>query len=104
MVVQNQLNTLAGIKDSAVVGVPHPLYGEMSWAFVVRSASDGPDLAAIMSHCRSTLSNYMVPDQIVFIADIPRNTGVGKINFEKLRALAAEELKLMGGYSDGQPA
>ena len=97
IVVQNQLNRLAGIRDSAVVGVPHPLYGEMTWAFVVRASPGAPGYGEIMRHCRESMANYMVPDHIVFIPDIPRNPGVGKVNFEKLREMAGLELAAMGG-------
>ncbi|MDP4176976.1 MAG: class I adenylate-forming enzyme family protein [Bacillota bacterium] len=98
IVVQNYINKLNGVKSSAVVGVPHPLYGEMIWAFIVKHEGAEVELKDIMKHCRSQLANYMVPDQVTFIDDIPKNSGVGKVNFEKLKQIAEAELKnILGG-------
>jgi non-ribosomal peptide synthetase component E (peptide arylation enzyme) len=49
-----------------------------------------------MSHCRTDLPNYMIPDQITFIDAVPKNAGVGKVNYEKLKQMAQDELKLIG--------
>jgi len=93
IVVQNHINKLQGVKNSAVVGVPHQLYGEMIWAFIVKNPGSLVELKDVMKHCRSELANYMTPDQVVFIDEIPKNPGVGKVNFEMLKQLANDELK-----------
>lgn len=96
--VQDHINKLNGVKSSAVVGVPHPLYGEMIWAFIVKHEGAAVELKDVMKHCRSELANYMVPDQVTFIDDIPKNSGVGKVNFEILKQIAEDELKnILGG-------
>lgn len=97
LVVQNQINTLNGVKNSAVVGIPHPLYGEMIWAFVVKNGNASVELKDIRNHCRLDLPVYMIPDQVTFIDEIPKNSGVGKVNYEKMKQLAQEELKLIEG-------
>jgi acyl-CoA synthetase (AMP-forming)/AMP-acid ligase II len=97
ILVQNLINTLEGVKDSAVVGVPHPLYGEMIWAFIVKSTGSNIELKDIMRHCRAELANDMVPDQVTFIPEIPKNLGVGKVNYEKLRQMASQELQSIQG-------
>jgi acyl-CoA synthetase (AMP-forming)/AMP-acid ligase II len=97
IVVQNKINELKGIKTSAVVGVPHALYGEMVWGFIVKDSDSGISFKDVMKHCRAELVNYMVPDQILFIDEIPKNPGVGKVNYEKLRQIANNELKSMEG-------
>ncbi|MFZ6029180.1 MAG: class I adenylate-forming enzyme family protein [Chloroflexota bacterium] len=95
VVVQNHINRLPGVKNSAVVGVPHPLYGEMVWAFVVNKAGSDVQLKDVMKHCRAELPNYMVPDQVSFIDDIPKNPGVGKVNYEALKEMAGKELEAL---------
>jgi acyl-CoA synthetase (AMP-forming)/AMP-acid ligase II len=92
VVVQNHLNQLAGVKDSAVMGVPHPLYGEMVWAFVVRQSEDAVQLRDVMKHCRAELANYMVPDQVTFVPEIPKKPGVGKVDMDTMKAMAQKEL------------
>lgn len=98
IVVQNHINKVEGVSESGVVGVPHPLYGEMIWAFVVKKPGCEVTLRALKKYCKTYLSFYMLPDQVVFIDELPRNGGVRKINFEKLREMAQKELvKLEGG-------
>ncbi|HEX9060357.1 MAG TPA: class I adenylate-forming enzyme family protein [Clostridia bacterium] len=91
IVVQDTINTLDGVKDSAVVGVPHHLYGEMVVAFIVKNEGSDMNLRDIMRHFRSSLPSYMVPDQIAFIDKIPKNAGVGKVDYESLKKLAEAE-------------
>mgnify|MGYP001806073304 CR=1 FL=1 len=93
IVVQNFINTCEGVQNSAVVGIPHPLYGEMVWAFVVKHQGVNIEFKDVMKHCRAGLVNYMVPDQIIFIDEIPKNPGVGKVSYEKLREMASIEMK-----------
>lgn len=97
VVVQNHINQLAGVQDSAVVGVPHPLYGEMVWAFIVRETEDAVHLKDVMKHCRVELPNYMVPDQITFVREIPKKSGVGKVDMDAMQAMAQKELETLTG-------
>lgn len=101
VVVQNHLNQLAGVKDSVVVGVPHPLYGEMVWAFIVRQTEDAVQLKDVMKHCRVELANYMVPDQVTFLPEIPKKPGVGKLDLDAVKAMAQKELESMTGANNG---
>lgn len=94
IVVQDVINKVDGVKNSAVVGVPHELYGQMIWAFVESSEDLEKD---IRKQCRSELANYMMPDQIRFVENIPKNPGVGKVNAEELIRIAKEDLKNIVG-------
>lgn len=101
VVVQNHINLHQAVLASAVIGVPHPLYGEMIWAFIVNKPTCELSFKEIMKHCRDGLVNYMVPDQITFINEIPKNPGVGKIDMEKLKTIAREELEKISGAVNG---
>jgi len=93
IVVQNAINGTEGVYDSGVVGVPHPLFGEMIWAFVVRALGSETSLKDIKMQCRKILPYYMMPDQVTFIDVIPKKPGVGKVNFEKLKEMGKTELE-----------
>lgn len=99
--VQEHLDACPGVRNSAVVGVRHSLYGEMVWAFVTARAGHELTLKDIMKQCRSTLPNYMVPDQVTFVDDLPRGTGVGKLDREALIKMAEAELANIQGANRG---
>lgn len=92
IVVQAEINKTEGVKDSAVVGVPHPLFGEMIWAFVVKKEGAAVSLKEIKQTCKKGLPYYMIPDQVTFIDDIPKKSGVGKVDFVTIRKMGVEEL------------
>jgi acyl-CoA synthetase (AMP-forming)/AMP-acid ligase II len=99
--VQEQVDKVDGVVESAVVGVPHPLYGQMIWVFVVARGETAGLEKLIRMQCRNELPNYMAPDMVRFIERIPKNPGVGKLDVEKLIAMAAGELENITGGSNG---
>lgn len=90
IVVQDAINKTPGIKASGVVGAPHPLFGEMIWAFVVKEQGAEVSLKEIKAKCKEILPVYMMPDQVEFIDAIPMKKGVGKIDFETLKEMAKQ--------------
>jgi acyl-CoA synthetase (AMP-forming)/AMP-acid ligase II len=99
--VQAKLETCPGVVASAVVGVRQPLYGEMIWAYVVPSQTQPASLTDVMKTCRTTLPNYMVPDRVTFVTELPRGSGVGKLDREALIQRAMLELDATTGDSHG---
>ncbi len=73
-----------GVKDCAVIGLPHQHLGEVPAAFVVTRDGGDADAASIRAHCAVHLSAYKVPEQVIATPDIPR-TGSGKIMRFRLR-------------------
>ena len=69
--------------EAAAVGVPHEVSGEVVKLFVVRN-DDSLTPEAVIAHCRSHLTGYKVPKQVVFKEDLPK-TNVGKILRRELR-------------------
>ncbi len=90
IVVQDAINKTPGIKASGVVGAPHPLFGEMIWAFVVKEQGSEVSLKDIKAKCKEVLPVYMLPDQVEFIDAIPMKKGVGKVDFETLKEMAKQ--------------
>jgi malonyl-CoA/methylmalonyl-CoA synthetase len=74
------LDELNGVTESAVVGVPHPDFGEGVVAVVIGSG----DEAAMIAECRRQLAPYKSPKRIVFVEDLPRNA-MGKVQKNLLR-------------------
>jgi malonyl-CoA/methylmalonyl-CoA synthetase len=74
------LDELAGVTESAVVGVPHPDFGEGVVAVVIGAG----DEASMIAECRRQLAPYKSPKRIVFVEDLPRNA-MGKVQKNLLR-------------------
>ena len=72
-----------GVLECAVIGVVDAKSGEAVKAFVVKK---DPNLTAedIIKFCHEQLTNYKIPKQIEFRADLPK-TNVGKILRRELR-------------------
>jgi len=82
------LDELAGVTESAVVGVPHPDFGEGVVAVVIGAG----DEAAMIAECRRQLAPYKSPKRIVFVDELPRNA-MGKVQKNLLRDRYADLFK-----------
>jgi malonyl-CoA/methylmalonyl-CoA synthetase len=78
------LDELAGVTESAVIGVPHPDFGEGVVAVVIAGQGATLDEAAIIAECRGQLAAYKSPKRVVFVDELPRNT-MGKVQKNLLR-------------------
>ena len=84
--VENVLQACPGIAQVAVVGLPHPDWGEAVAAFVVPE-DGGFDERVATAHCRATLAAYKRPKQYCPVETLP-TTPFGKIDKKALRAIA----------------
>jgi acyl-CoA synthetase (AMP-forming)/AMP-acid ligase II len=80
--VERVLREHPAVADVAIVGVPHPRWGETPVAFVV-----GAEVASseLIEHCRLHLAGYKKPTAIHFVPALPRNAA-GKVLKRALRA------------------
>jgi malonyl-CoA/methylmalonyl-CoA synthetase len=85
------IDTLPGVVESAVVGVPHPDFGECVTAVVVRARGARMDEAAVIAHVKSQIAGYKVPKRVHFVDDLPRNA-MGKVQKNVLREQLAREV------------
>jgi fatty-acyl-CoA synthase len=76
--VENALHAHPAVNQAAVVGAPHPRWGEAGVAFVVltRGAEIDPD--DLRGWCRERLAAYKVPVRVLVVDELPRNA-TGKV-------------------------
>jgi malonyl-CoA/methylmalonyl-CoA synthetase len=83
--IESYLDALEGVQESAVLGVPHQDFGEAVVAIVVRkNGYEHLTDIAILDQLRGHIANYKVPKQVIFAAELPRNT-MGKVQKNVLR-------------------
>ena len=82
--IENELMSHPKIKEAAVIGVAHPKWSERPLACVV--VVDGETLTKeeVLDHIRPTLAKWQIPDDVVFIPEVPK-TSVGKFSKKTLR-------------------
>ena len=78
------LDEQPGVLESAVIGVPHPDFGEAVLAVLVPRPGETPDLAAIDAALRGQLARFKQPKALEILPDLPRNT-MGKVQKTALR-------------------
>lgn len=82
--VESVLYKLPQIAECAVIGVPHPKWGETGRAVIVLKAGHTLTDAEIVAHCRAHLAGFKVPQSIVYTDVLPRSGG-GKVQKPELR-------------------
>jgi malonyl-CoA/methylmalonyl-CoA synthetase len=83
------INELAGVAESAVIGVPHADFGEVGLALVIAKAGAVPDPAAILASLKTQLANFKVPKHCHVVTELPRNA-MGKVQKNVLREMAGK--------------
>ncbi len=82
--IESAIDKLPGVAESAVVGVPHPDFGEGVIAIVVPESGQTLEEAAIIRHLKDTMANFKVPKRVFVQAELPRNA-MGKVQKTLLR-------------------
>ncbi|MCM2562965.1 malonyl-CoA synthase [Lutimaribacter sp. EGI FJ00015] len=94
--VEQVLDDQPGVKESAVIGVPHPDFGEGVVAVLVPETGTTPDLDAIAAAVAGKLANFKRPKAYFVLDSLPRNT-MGKVQKNVLRAEYAEQFDTAPG-------
>jgi fatty-acyl-CoA synthase len=85
--VEQALAAHPAVLEAAVVGVPHEYWGERPRAFVVLADGGEATEAELIGFCRERIAHYKAPDQVVFVAELPK-TSTGKVRKHALRELS----------------
>jgi malonyl-CoA/methylmalonyl-CoA synthetase len=88
--IEGYINELPGVAESAVVGVPHPDFGEVGVAVLVSKPAATIDPDAVLASLKSRLANFKIPKRVFVLLELPRNA-MGKVQKNLLR----EQYKLL---------
>ena len=77
------LDDMSGVVESAVIGLPHPDFGESVVAVII-GTDNAPESSDVIAYCKAQLANFKVPKQVHFIDSLPRNA-MGKVQKNILR-------------------
>ena len=78
------LDIQEGVLESAVVGVPHPDFGETVIGVLVADTGAEPDLEAIKQTIATSLARFKQPQKLILLQELPRNA-MGKVQKKALR-------------------
>jgi malonyl-CoA/methylmalonyl-CoA synthetase len=82
--IEGYINELPGVAESALVGVPHPDFGEVGVAVVIPRPGASVDGDAVIAQLKSRLANFKIPKRCFVVSELPRNT-MGKVQKNLLR-------------------
>ena len=82
--IEGYINEMPGVAESALVGVPHPDFGEVGVAVVIAKPGAKMDEADVLAHLGTRLAKFKLPKRVIFADDLPRNT-MGKVQKAAMR-------------------
>jgi malonyl-CoA/methylmalonyl-CoA synthetase len=82
--IEAVIDDMAGVQESAVIGVPHPDFGEAVIAIIVPRAGSTLSEAVVIGELKSKIANFKVPKRVHVVDELPRNT-MGKVQKNLLR-------------------
>ena len=82
--IEGYINEMPGVAESALVGVPHPDFGEVGVAVVIAKPGAQLNGDAIIATLKSQLANFKIPKRCFITTELPRNT-MGKVQKNLLR-------------------
>jgi malonyl-CoA/methylmalonyl-CoA synthetase len=82
--IEGYINEMPGVAESAVVGVPHPDFGEVGVAVVIAKAGAAVQPDAVIAELKAKLANFKIPKKCFVVPELPRNT-MGKVQKNLLR-------------------
>jgi fatty-acyl-CoA synthase len=87
--IENQLVTLPGVAESAVIGLPDARWGEVPVAVLVRRDSGeglGLTADAVLQHLQARIARFKLPRRVVFVQTLPKSA-LGKVQKPALQQL-----------------
>lgn len=82
--IEDVINDINGVNESAVYGIPHPDFGESVIAAIIPDADKALSIGEIKAGVESQLARFKHPRDYIFLEALPRNT-MGKVQKNVLR-------------------
>ncbi len=82
--IEECLDALDGVEESAIVGVPDADFGEAVVAIIVGRPGHALSEAAVIAKLKSEIAGFKVPKRVIFVEELPRNS-MGKVQKVVLR-------------------
>jgi malonyl-CoA/methylmalonyl-CoA synthetase len=82
--IEGYIDEMPHVVESAVIGLPHPDFGEAVAAVVVGRRVGALDAATLIERLKERIANYKVPKRVFVVEELPRNT-MGKVQKNVLR-------------------
>jgi malonyl-CoA/methylmalonyl-CoA synthetase len=82
--IEERIDALPGVVESAVIAVPDPDFGEAVTAVVVTDKESALTEAGIIAALKADIAGFKVPKKVHFVDDLPRNA-MGKVEKSTLR-------------------
>ena len=82
--VETEIDAISGVVESAVIGLPHPDFGEGVTAVVVREKDASLSEDDVIAALSSRLAKFKQPKRVFFVDELPRNS-MGKVQKNILR-------------------
>ncbi len=87
--IEDAIDALPGVLESAVIGLPHPDLGEGVTAIVVPREGHEIDPRAVIDSLAGRLARYKQPKRVAPVPELPRNV-MGKVQKAELRRTYAD--------------
>lgn len=97
--IEQALDALPGITESAVFGAPHPDLGEGVVAVIVAEPGAAPGLSDVRAALANTLAGFKRPRRLIRLDALPRNS-MGKVQKADLRSMFSQVFQNSPGSKD----
>ncbi|HEY3565422.1 MAG TPA: malonyl-CoA synthase [Casimicrobiaceae bacterium] len=87
--IEERIDALPGVVESAVIGVPDPDFGEAVTAVIVTRSRAHVDASEIIGALRGEIASFKVPKRVYVVDELPRNA-MGKVQKNVLRERFAQ--------------
>ena len=82
--IENEIDAMPGVIETAVIGVPHADFGEGVTAVVVCDKAAKVDESSVLKALDGRLAKFKMPKRVIFVDELPRNA-MGKVQKNILR-------------------